>query len=526
MTLLPSSEEMAAMDRYTMEQRKVPSLVLMERAGRGCAVELLKLIQRNAACFSKRRTCVLCGPGNNGGDGFVLARELVRRGERVDLIVIASSRYSDDCTTNAERLRQLSGRVYLFGDKDEIPAPFSDFSRLDLDGVHRILPRADCVVDSLLGNGQDEAPRGAIAELLRALPNPLPGLAVAIDLPTGVNATSGERYEPFFSADVSLAIQLPKRGMYQPPARASCGEIRAISIGIEGPPNGSIPFRLLGAEQCRFPASRELGSHKGDFGAVLVIGGSLRMPGAPTLAAEAALRLGSGRVTKLAFPEQAHPEGAEVMSIRVSATEEGTLGLKGAQDLLRNLSQYSVFIAGPGLGESPETGSALRNLLMEIGRIGAPVVVDADGLRLLGEAGEFDLPEHSVLTPHPGEAGSLLGVSAKEVQSDRYGAALELSRKTTAVVVLKGASTIVMHQGEGWVNDTGNPWLACGGTGDVLAGMIASFIGQGLSPFEASRSAVWLHGAAADLLVQQEQHPFLASEIPSAAAELLRDYVR
>ncbi|MBN8548045.1 MAG: NAD(P)H-hydrate dehydratase [Deltaproteobacteria bacterium] len=505
---LPSADEMARCDARTIATG-ITSQALMERAGKAMFDRLATLVS-----FTEKRNIItiLCGPGNNGGDGFVLARHLRNAGVPLQVFFPTYSKLSADCQTQAGLFVKEGGRI------------LSDHSR---DTIRKALRNSRVLVDALLGTGQRQAPRGAVEEILSAISEESPELVdsserlnVAIDVPTGIDADSGEAYNNAFRAHVTLTVELLKRGMVQYPAREFCGDIHALMIGIDcGSP---VEFSYYDGARERPLPRRAVDAHKGKFGRVLVLGGSETMPGAPRLAAISALRAGAGLV-RVALLSSVDPatQPAELLISRVSSKshfEESALA-----ELETDLEQADCVVIGPGIGLHADTRSFVTVLCDYCTHNNLPVVVDADALTLLDEhlndrGAQFP---SAVFTPHPGEMARLMRTDVASIQRDRYSAAKDLEARSKAIVVLKGASTVIRARGEGFVNPTGNPFMATAGSGDVLAGAIAALIGQGVPPARATPTAVWAHGKAGDLAHERRHGPIIASDIIEAIPEAL-----
>lgn len=509
---LPSSAEMRAFDKTTIDAG-TPSSLLMERAGSAVALRLKALFHDR-----KRPVVFFCGPGNNGGDGFVAAVKMAAAGySSVRVVLVESERYSEDLSRERERYIAKGLPLTIFSSQ-------AGNGKAGPGHIGGLLAEGAVVVDAMLGTGQTEAPRGEIKALLECL-NPFlyerPSLArVSIDVPTGLDADSGAVYEPHFEADCTVAIERMKRGCVQYPGRGICGEIFVESIGIDC--TGDCEASLLTERNIPQLRERRQDSHKGDFGRVLVTGGSADMPGAPLLSAYSALRCGSGLVV-VAQLEKASSAAMppELILKRVS----GTASMFEPQHLAQleaEIENCDVFIVGPGLGLSTKTRDFTWALLSKIGRSGRPMVIDADALTHLAEAMEkiqdIDLSS-AVLTPHPGEASRLLHISTEEVQADRYASARELFIRTgAAAVVLKGAYSIVYAEPGAFVNPAGNPYMATAGSGDVLTGLIAGLMAQGLTPPGAAMLGVYVHGNAGDAAHARMKGPIIASDIAAEAA--------
>ena len=471
---------MRALDRHTIETLGVPGELLMECAGR--LVAAFAESERAAAA----RVLVLCGPGSNGGDGLVAARQLHLRDVPVLVVLVADrAKLRGDAARNLERAERAG--VPFAGPGWE-PKP------------------GDAIVDALFGTGLARAPEGDAAEAIRCANEARPRCRVlAVDLPSGLDADTGQALGPCIEADLTVTLGLPKLGLTLEPGRSRAGRIWVGRIGIaDEAPGVELKTTLLtrrGAGAL-LPA-RPTHGHKGTFGHVLVVAGSRGKTGAAVLAAAGAARSGAGLVT-IACPASVQPEIAAQLSEAMTAPLEGGADgelAAGAERALAELARgRSAAAVGPGLGRGEGVRSALRRALPALD---LPLVLDADGLVAFADAPEL-LRERSaptVLTPHPGEAALLLGSTADALNRDRVAAARELAERTGAVAVLKGAATVVAAPGGRMcVNPTGGPTLATGGTGDVLAGAISGLLAQGLDAFDAASLGVYLHGLAGDLL--------------------------
>lgn len=519
--LLPSQEEMRAFDERTIAQG-VPSLVLMERAGEAIFREIKERF--SFELYSNGKVVILAGPGNNGGDGLVIARLMKEHGYDVTVILSSHNSYSSELLEQLTRFLEQQGVVMQYR---QVNADVGGhlLESIDQQQISQVIGQAALVIDALLGTGQKAAPRGILGELLLIVSEVVSHLekkpkVVAVDVPTGVNGDTGAVYPGAIPCDFTVSVELIKRGMMQYPARSFCGEIWCVAIELACE---KAAFSLTDGSTVPRPAPRLADGHKGKYGSVLVIGGSDDMPGAPILTTQASLRLGAGSVIK------AHLRGtslaqmpAEAMLLNVGDTDR--FFTSAHLPLIESaLLQSNVTVLGPGLGTHPETKEFVSQVIELAAREKKALVIDADALNCLAQlhvSGEEIRCPGAVLTPHPGEMGRLLGMPTERVQSDRYHAALKLAELTGAVVVLKGAATIVVEDDHGWVNSTGNSWLAVPGSGDVLAGIIAAGIAQGMSPADAARSAVFFHGQAGDVLEQRGAVPCTATDIIRAAAPL------
>ncbi|HET9483524.1 MAG TPA: NAD(P)H-hydrate dehydratase [Xanthomonadales bacterium] len=437
-----------------------------------------------------RRLAVLCGSGNNGGDGYVLAR--LARAAGLDAQVIrpgADAMRTEEARRARDEFLQAGGRESM-ADAGALAA-------------------ADVVVDALLGVGLTRAPDPAHAALIDAA-NAASAPVIALDLPSGLDADTGAAPGACIVADATVAFIALKRGHVTGSGCDACGALALESLGVarglvDEVATGAM---LIGDDALRRALPRRArGAHKGDFGHVLVVGGERGYGGAARLAAEAALRSGAGLASLATRAEHVAPVLAARPEIMVRAVET-------PRELAPLAERASVIAVGPGLGRA-EWGRALLHACLDADRA---LVLDADALNLLAEAPRF-LPAGTILTPHPGEAGRLLGTDARAVQRDRYGAACAIARLLRCVVVLKGAGTIVADGERFVVGPGGNPALATGGSGDVLTGIIAALRAQGHDPFDAAMLGVAAHAAAAQRVARAGERGAVAGDL---VAELPR----
>lgn len=504
---LPSTGEMRLLDSNTIAAG-VSSLELMERAGRAIAAECVKELGGAGG----RRIFIACGPGNNGGDGLVIARLLAQAGAEVFAALAGAKKFSSDFLSNLDKASEAGVRLGVCALGNDI-SPKPGMAISEPQNILDYAAKADLVVDAILGTGQESAPRDSVGELTKLLVESRNRSAISVDIPTGINADTGEVYEPHVSPKRTICVQFIKRGLTQYPAHEFCGEISALDIGITK--SARVEFSFNSASAPKFP-SRAQDTHKNKQGHVLVIGGSKAMPGAPLLSARAALRAGAGLVDKVhLMSESFDPSAPELMLLRVKGGPEGTLCAEDAGLIIERIGRFSAVVIGPGLGKNKDTTQFFEAILPELAKSGLPCVIDADGLNILAEigaAGVIPLRKF-VLTPHPKEMARLLASTVEEVQRDRFAAVRSVSAKFGCAAILKGPFSVVYADGEGWVNTTGNPYMASAGSGDVLAGVVAGIAAQGASIVDAARLGCHLHGLSADILVEQREAPLVASDL-------------
>ncbi|RIL06436.1 MAG: hypothetical protein DCC75_10840 [Proteobacteria bacterium] len=490
---IASVAEMVGFDRATIDSG-VPSLELMERAGKGVYQHIKRMLKGKTRCL------ILCGPGNNGGDGLVVARLLKKSGFKVEAVLCSGRRYSED--NSAQLKKCLAAKVIVRGFSPEGQALPTKVKKVSAQELSELISSAKVVVDALLGTGQCSAPTGSIGAAMSLLERAKDKRIISIDVPSGVNADSGECYAPHVNAALTVTIQLSKRGLYQSPACEAAGALEVLPIGIDT--SAGCEYGVIDGIK-KWPVRRRA-AHKGDFGSVFILGGSINMPGAPELAARAALRAGAGLVFKSVKP------GGSVSSWPEVILHHGA----SFSDFSQKIRDCSCLVFGPGLGLDREAKALVEEALGVISEIQMPSVIDADALTLIAEmlkvGRTFSLPS-AVITPHPGEAARLLGVDTAAVQHDRYSAARKLSELLNCTALLKGAGTVIYGRGRGIVNASGNPYMATAGSGDVLSGILGAFLAQDLAGLYAAAAAAFLHGKAGDLAYHEIGGPLVASDL-------------
>jgi len=512
---LVTAAEMRQLDRRTIEDIGVPSVVLMENAGRSTFQIILREFPDLLGPVA-----VLAGRGNNGGDGLVVARYLANEGFSVTVFLMASrDRVRGDALVNLKILEAMGHQVEEVLEEDQLNA-----------AVHR-LSRAELVIDALLGTGLDSPVRGLLAQLIDRV-NKLRAPILAVDIPSGLSADTGEPLGSTVQADVTVTCGLPKLGQIVPPGRDYVGRLWVVDISIPPALTRDLKTELAAApEMRRLLPRRPFASHKGTFGHLVVLAGSEGKTGAAAMTAEAGLRSGAGLVTA-AVPASLNDileaKLTEAMTLPLPEAEGArALGEKALAALTDFLADKSAAALGPGLGTHPETRELVRSLVQNCP---LPLIIDADGLNCL--AGQLEAlkgaPGPRILTPHPGEMSRLLGTTAKEVQSRRLEIARDFAGAHGVWLVLKGSQTLVAApDGQVSLNPTGNPVLASGGTGDVLTGLIGGFAAQGLPPWDAARLGVYLHGLAADYLAEQiGPRGHIAGDLLTNFAEFLSKFAR
>jgi len=496
--LLVTAEEMRTLDRLTIEKFGTPGHVLMERAGRGATdflVETFACLRRKGA-----RVVVCAGKGNNGGDGFVVARLLRRRGIHSEVLLFGrAGDMRGDAERNLQSYRRGRGKIVELQEA------------ADLGVLDSALARADVVVDAIFGTGLSSAVRGLQAEAIERINRS--GVPVfAVDMPSGLDADTGLPLGACVRAEATATFGFAKIGQVTFPGAGLVGRVHVVDIGIapqaiaESPPRAE----LLEAEEVgRLVPVRSPDTHKGHCGHVLVIAGSFGKTGAAQLVARAATRSGAGLVTLVGPASLYNVYASGVLEVMTEVLPDRDGRMLFEESSLRQLVDgKSAVVIGPGIGTHDEAFEIVRWLLAQEG---LAVLLDADAITCLSR----DLrvldgaAASAVLTPHPGEMARLLETTPREVQADRAGTARRFAEQHACSLVLKGARTVIAARqpsGQGtflWVNPTGNPGMASGGMGDTLSGIIGGLLAQGLAPADAARLGVYVHGAAGDRAAEE-----------------------
>lgn len=495
---------MKKIDSRAIRGMSVPGVSLMENAGHG----IFSVIREEVGEVEGLSFAIVCGKGNNGGDGFVIARWLANSDADVTAFLLGRrSEVKGDAKVNLD-IAVKSGIEVV-----EIRGPAS-MSKLE-EGLRH----ADIAIDAIFGTGFEGAARGLPATAIEIL-NAFEGVLISVDVPSGLDSTTGDVQGPCILADVTATLCLPKRGLILYPGRGYAGDVYVVDIGVPAAAIEAEEVKVeivdLGHVLSLFPM-RPSSAHKGRFGHVLVVAGSAGFTGAAALSSMSALKAGCGLVT-LGIPESLNDMMAakltEVMTLPLPETPGRTLSSRALDRILKFLKKADVLAIGPGISTNPETRELVSEL---VPRLTCPAVIDADGLNNL--ASDTSLIRKCkaplVLTPHPGEASRLIGASATDIDRNRIDYAIAMSKEFSCTVVLKGAPTVTANQ-EGFanVNSTGNSGMATGGSGDVLTGMIAGFLAQGMEGFDASTLAVYLHGLAGDIAAEANtEYSLVAGDI-------------
>lgn len=526
---LVTAEEMREIDQKATSEYGISGLVLMENAG----IAVYRTVEELLGTVADKTVLVMCGPGNNGGDGFVVARHLVNHGARVRLMLASDPEsLTGDSRVNYDIWQRMGQKVYSIQDRNSLQV------------LHLALMQADLVIDALYGTGF----RGEIQDRLKKLietVNDSERVVVSVDLPSGVHADTGTVGGAAIMADHTVTFSFAKLGLLLEPGTDYAGTVHVADISIPRGVSDGLRRRLITAEQIReWLKPRLPGAHKGQFGHVLVIGGSRGMVGAACLTARAALKGGAGLVT-LAVPRSLQDVAAgvvpEAMTAGLAETLDGTISPLARDHILDLQKKATVMALGPGLSVHTETVEMVRLVLSDV-RI--PCILDADALNALallavggGIEGILKTPPSSgtasdggipfVLTPHPGEMSRLLGVPVADLVSDRIGTTETAAANWGCTLALKGRPTVIAGLRETYVNPTGNPGMATAGSGDVLTGLVSALLAQGCAPTKAMAAAAFVHGLAGDLAVENTGQVSLTAgviteSIPAAFKEVER----
>ncbi|MFV1951871.1 MAG: NAD(P)H-hydrate dehydratase [Nitrospinota bacterium] len=509
-----TAEEMQEIDRKTIEDYGVQSIVLMENAG----IQVVRVLLERHKDISEKRIGIFAGKGNNGGDGMVIARHLVTKGIDTTLFLLARKEaVSGDANTNLKIVTEMGIRTL------EIDS-LEDFELHKKEILH-----CDIFVDAILGTGLNSPVKGYYKDIISFLNN-AGKFTLSVDIPSGLSSDAGEIIGEHIKADITVTFGFPKRGHLLYPGAKYVGRLEVVDISIPGRLSNKVKVNLIEEEDIRaIFHPRDPDSHKGNYGHILVVAGSIGKGGAAALASISALKIGAGLVT-LALPESmnlAVEVGIpEVMTLPLPQTNKGTIDLSAKDKILDSLEGKDVLLIGPGISTHPRTVKLLGELLMAVN---CPVVIDADGIN--GLKTYLDLLKNistpMIMTPHPGEMARLLDITVKDLRAKRLELTQNLAEKYNIYIALKGARSVIAEPGgEIYLNPTGNPGMATAGAGDVLSGIIAGLISQRFSLSNALKSAVYLHGLAGDIAsMHLGQMSLIAGDIIDSIPEAVREVI-
>lgn len=480
-------DQMRECDRLTIEEIGIPGIVLMETASRAIADKARELLDKKVA---GKKIVILCGKGNNGGDGLAAARHLRGWGGEVQVFLPGDPRaLTGDAALNRDLLLKTGGTIEAIDSPDQIP---------------KIPLNCDLIIDAIFGTGFSPPTNELYSRAIQHI-NSSGKKILAVDIPSGVKGNTGEADDKAVNATETVTFGLLKPGLLFSPGREHAGRVTVVDIGI--PPSvvdrqGIDIFSVEEEDVRRSLPLIKPSAHKGDAGYVYILAGAPGLTGAATLAAQAAMRSGAGLVT-VGIPKSLNPiieaKLTEAMSEPLPETASGHLALGSWDSISARLKWANALAFGPGIGRHEETGALLAKLLESIE---IPLVIDADGLNLLAEAPEQldNLPCSTILTPHPGEFSRLTGISIDEISRNRIAITRQYAKKWNVVLHLKGSPSItVSPDGKVYINPTGNSGMATGGSGDVLTGIIAALLANGMDPTAAAWAGAYIHGDAGDL---------------------------
>lgn len=513
-----SGNQMREVDKKAIEELKIPGILLMENAGRAVydqVIEIIDTIEDELASV-----LVICGKGNNGGDGFVAARHLIENGIQTTAVsLFRKDNLSGSALTNHDILENFTEIVYM----DEI----------DLEKLKQMISASTIIVDAIFGTGLNSTVKGNTKDIINSINEYAEGFIVAVDVPSGINADTGEILGTAVIADFTVTFHSLKQGLISYPGAEHAGEIIIVPIGIpETLTDGNDYNTYLITEHyvnISLPIRHE-NTHKGTFGKVFNVAGSMGMTGAAYMSALSSLKVGAG-YSILATPQSCVPVissmVAEIVCVALEETEEKAISQNALTKALDKSKDADIYLIGPGIGTEESTVEFVSQFIQQLTDRGEDLIVDADALNCLAIKEDIVLPVNSIITPHAKELSRLMKVSVDEILKDRIKSARDAAMKFNTIVVLKGAKTVIAEpNGNIYINQTGNSGLATAGSGDILAGMIAGFAAQGLKLKDAAIVGVYLHGIASDIAAEElTEYSLTASDlldyIPAALKEVI-----
>ncbi|MBU8910100.1 MAG: NAD(P)H-hydrate dehydratase [Desulfobacterales bacterium] len=518
---LVTASQMQDMDRKTIESFGIPGLVLMENAGRGA----VKILFKKFKGIKTKKIAVIAGRGNNGGDGFVIARYLMEKGIVVNTFLLSSKeKVQGDAKVNMELSQKLCDRSRTCS---IIEIPDADtFKKQKRNILHH-----DLFIDAILGTGLNSDVRGFFKDAIELI-NSSQRPVFSVDIPSGLHSDTGQPLGTAVKADATATFAFAKAGQVLYPGNYYTGDLEVIDIGIPEfiAREKNIKLSLIEKNEiaaCFSP--RQFQSHKGSFGHLLVIAGSTGKTGAAALCANAAMRCGTGLVTlgvAKSLNKIIEPQVIEPMTHPLPEKEKGFLSDNCFDEIQTLLKEKQALALGPGLGTQKDTKKLVKKL---IEKSDVPLIIDADAINCIAQNPEILKKKKSpaILTPHPGEMARLCDMTTQDIQADRIGIASQFAKTHDIILILKGAQTVIsLPDGRSAICPTGNPGMASGGMGDVLTGMIAGFCAQGFSPENASLAGVYIHGMCADILAKDMgAFGFVASDMIQMIPKTIHHYL-
>lgn len=514
MQALATAEQMQKLDSLAIRKYSIPGILLMENAGRA----FVDVLEQHVGSFSGKRVVIICGKGNNGGDGFVIARHLANRGSVVHVILLGKKKdVKDDAKTNLDIiLRMVASK--------QSPLVFQEVSSAK--GIAKTA-KPEIIVDAVFGTGFSGKVKGVYASAIEWI-NSQHAFVASVDIPSGVDSSTGIVENVAVKADLTITMGLAKIGHFVGAGREHSGSVEIVDISLPQftLQQKQLTFRVQSKDVRELLPRRALTAHKYSVGKVLVIAGSRNLTGAPVMASLAAMRTGAGAVV-LAVPRSIHPvlvkKVTEVMVTPLEETEAGTISYKAWEEIENKLQWADVVALGPGLGQNPETQKLVHRIVKETK---CPLILDADALGML--AGNTSLLKsrvaETIITPHVGELRLLTKLESDYIEVNRVEVARKQASEMNSILVLKGSPTVVgTPGGRAFLNSTGNPGMATAGAGDVLTGVIASLIAQGMDGEQAAYCGVFIHGMAGDNAANKYgERSLMAMDILASIAESLK----
>ncbi|WP_163327793.1 NAD(P)H-hydrate dehydratase [Desulfurobacterium thermolithotrophum] len=490
--LVTKAEEMRNLDRETIEVLGIPGIVLMENAARGVTSVIYDKLDGNSVV-------VICGKGNNGGDGLAIARNLYNLGYDVEVVLTAKiEELKGDARINAEVLSKLPVPLHVVKEESKLLELYS------------LLKEADFIVDAIFGTGLSKPAEGFYKDLIEVI-NKANKPIISVDIPSGLSSDTGEIIGAHIIADITVTFGFPKLAHIMPPACYYVGELFVVDISIPEDVFSLVASKryILTLDEVAFTFPvREIMSHKYTYGHVAVIGGSAGKTGAPSMTAQSALRTGAGLST-VVVPASLNTvfeiKLTEAMSIPIPDAEKGYFGIDTIDEVVETIEKgkFSSVVIGPGLGNEPETFEFAREFIRKTTK---PLVIDADGINALAENTDIlKMKEQNIIiTPHIGEFSRLTGLSKEEILKEPYEIAKEFAEEFGVTVILKSGRTVIATpSGKVYINIIGNPGMATAGTGDVLAGILGALLGMGIEMEDAAKFGVFLHSLAGDIAAEE-----------------------
>lgn len=499
MVKVATGEQMREIDKYTIETLGIPGIVLMENAA-------LSVVNQIISRGNFKSAVVFAGSGNNGGDGFAIARHLFNKGYDIKVFVLNNmSSIKGDAKINLDILFKMGVYVMEVSQKENLK--FAEKSVKD----------CDVIIDAIFGTGFKGEVKGITRDVIDII-NGAKKYVVSVDIPSGVEADTGKVYGTCVKADLTITFQLPKIGLVVHPGLDMVGELVVSDIGIPQQAINTQDIKIVLNDQetaSKCFLKREGNTHKGTYGKALIIAGSRGMTGAAVMAATSCLRTGAGLVY-LAVPDDV------LNSVEGMALEVVKIGYSRFEDLYEHIVNCDAIAIGPGMGQSEAAGSIISKVIEASHR---PMVLDADALNFLSRNQDLlkFIKAPFIVTPHPGEMARLINATVEQVQSDRINVALEFAQRYKSITVLKGSRTIIASDKGVVINTTGNPGMATAGSGDVLTGIITGLLAQGCEPLLAATGGVFLHGMAGDIAKEKNgEYGMIAGDIIKYIPEAIK----